>query len=65
MGAYFFYMEMAVVRFYYEVQKLGVTLELVRRLTVNQVTGIGRRFESFCSHNWTFGIAGAYASLKN
>ena len=30
---------------------MGVMLELVRRLTVNQVTGIGSRFESFCSHN--------------
>lgn len=38
-----------------EKTKLGVTLELVRRQTVNLVTGIGRRFESFCSHNTRYG----------
>lgn len=31
---------------------MGVTLELVRRMTVNHVTGIGRRFESFYSHKY-------------
>ena len=27
-------------------------------------TSLGR-FDSYWPHNWTFGIAGAYASLKN
>ena len=61
MEAYLFYMQMAVVRFHYEVQK-GTTGKVpsssVKAHWVGSIpTGL--------TNNWTFGIAGAYASLKN
>ena len=63
MEAYFFYMEMAVVRFYYEVQKGCFSHWCDKRSVKSFCKKVW--FDSTVSHNWTFGIAGAYASLKN